>query len=234
MCTVSYIPLKKNGFLLTSNRDEAVNRATVIFPSTLTTNKSTVYFPKDGLAGGSWIACSENLTACLLNGAYLKHERAASYKISRGLMLLAAFSYKTVQQFIADYDFKEIEPFTLILVYKNETINLFEIRWDGSQLHFKELAAQKPYIWASATLYSPDVISQRQAMFDTLLHDFNYTQEEIIHFHSFKTEDHENGIMMNRGEKQTISITSIKSTSEATTMLYTDLMNPSTKTINVI
>ncbi len=234
MCTVSYVPLKGYDFILTSNRDEAISRAETFFPSSITANHIPVYFPKDSRAGGSWIASSGKLTACLLNGAFKKHTRETDYKISRGLMLLAAFDYDHVQQFTSNYDFKGIEPFTLILVYKNSDVELFEIRWDGVQIYFKELASHKPYIWASATLYTPEVIIQRETAFEILMSRFNYSQEEIIDFHSFQTEDNENGIMMNRGEKRTISITSIKSTSQATTMLYNDLIAQKTKTISII
>lgn len=230
MCTVSYVPLKGYDFVLTSNRDEAVTRANTLFPASLDTKNGKVFFPKDSLAGGTWIASSSNLTACLLNGAFKKHTRESSYRLSRGLMLLAVFDYDTVQQFISNYDFKAIEPFTLILIYKNEDVELFEIRWDGEQLYFKELVSHKPHIWASATLYTPEVIAERQAAFDTLMRHYNYSQEEIITFHSFQSDDQENGIMMDRGEKRTISITSIKSTTQEVSMCYHDLISQNTKT----
>lgn len=233
MCTVSYVPLKGYDFVLTSNRDEAVSRSEVTFPSTLSVNNQPVIFPKDSLAGGSWIASSSTLTACLLNGAFKKHERTPPYRLSRGLVLLAVFEYASVNAFIEQYDFKGIEPFTLILVYKTNDVELYEIRWDGERIYFKELASHKPYIWASATLYQPDVIEQRQASFAQVMGNFNYTQEEILAFHSFKNEDLENGIMMDRGEKKTVSITSIQSIENETSILYQDLIAQTVKTTHI-
>lgn len=230
MCTVSFVPLKGYNYVLTSNRDEAISRSEVTFPVSTTINNTTVHFPQDGLAGGTWIATSGELTACLLNGAFIKHERQTPYRLSRGLMLLAAFEYQTAEEFINTFNFKGIEPFTLVLVYKRNNLELFEVRWDGTRIYFKELHSHKPYIWASATLYSPETVAERNSLFTTFMATFDYTQAAIVNFHHFEGGDKENTIMMDRGNLKTISITSILS-EESTSITYNDLTKESNQTL---
>lgn len=232
MCTVSFVPLKGYNYILTSNRDEAISRSEVHFPVTKTINDTTVSFPQDGLAGGTWIATSGELTACLLNGAFVKHERQTPYRLSRGLMLLAAFEYRTAEEFVNTFDFKGIEPFTLVLVYKRNTLELFEVRWDGTRIYFKELLSHKPHIWASATLYNTETVNERNNLFNTFMATFDYTQSSIVSFHHFEGGDKENTIMMDRGSLKTISITSILS-EESTSITYNDLTKESNQTFVV-
>ncbi|MBK6665833.1 MAG: NRDE family protein [Saprospiraceae bacterium] len=71
MCTVSYMPTK-SGFILTSSRDESKVRK-ALPPATYHLHGQDLVFPKDILAGGTWIAASERgQVACLLNGAFDK------------------------------------------------------------------------------------------------------------------------------------------------------------------
>lgn len=229
MCTVTYVPLKGYDFILTSNRDEAITRTEVAFPSKSLIATHQTVFPKDGKAGGTWIATSKKLTVCLLNGAFVKHQSTPPYRMSRGKMLLAAFEYEDFETFKSSFDFKGIEPFTLVLVYRsNSEVLLYEMRWDGVKLYSKELYSHKPYIWASATLYSDDVIKERKQLFANFYESFGYTQQEIIAFHQFENGDKENAILMDRGDKKTISVTSISSLQEGVTITYNDLIQSTT------
>ena len=74
MCTVSYLPLSQTDYILTSNRDETVERP-VCFPiNQYLIGERTVYFPKDQQAGGTWIATTgDSVTLCLLNGGFEPH-----------------------------------------------------------------------------------------------------------------------------------------------------------------
>lgn len=232
MCTVSFVPLKGYDYVLTSNRDESVSRSEVNFPISKEINGHQVNFPQDGLAGGTWIASSGEITACVLNGAFTNHERQTPYRLSRGLMLLAAFEYDSAEEFAKSFDFKGIEPFTLILVYKHTDVELFELRWDGTRVYFKELLAHKPHIWASSTLYSDDVIKERKELFSEFMSRFDYQQDSIINFHHFEGDDKENTIMMDRGDLKTISISSILS-SDIATITYNDLVEGNKSTLEL-
>ena len=68
MCTVTYLPLENNQFILTSNRDESPMRRTIP-PTKYDTQGVALVYPKDELAGGTWIGIREkNRLVCLLNG----------------------------------------------------------------------------------------------------------------------------------------------------------------------
>lgn len=74
MCTVTYIPTK-NGFCFTSNRDEKASRET-IQPTIYINNGMELIYPKDKVAGGTWVAADgKNRIACLLNGAFEGHKK---------------------------------------------------------------------------------------------------------------------------------------------------------------
>ncbi len=70
MCTVTYLPLGNNNFILTSNRDETPLRKTIP-PKEYDENGVELTYPKDELAGGTWIGLSDkNRLVCLLNGGF--------------------------------------------------------------------------------------------------------------------------------------------------------------------
>jgi hypothetical protein len=224
MCTVSFLPLDRGDYLLTSNRDERVNRP-ALPPELYDLHGQWILFPKDPEAGGTWIATSHHLTVCLLNGAFEAHVPKGPYKRSRGLVLLDAFSFEDSQDFAFQYSFEGIEPFTMILV---EEESLTELRWDGSTLTNTPLPIHEPRIWASATLYSKEIIDKRTRWFDqwTIQHP-DPTLEGIRDFHRFAGDgDPENDLRMNRNDfLKTTSITTVARLKRRTRMVYEDLIS---------
>ena len=57
MCTVTFLPLSNNDFILTSNRDEQRQRET-LHPKIYEEDGIEMLFPKDKVAGGTWIGAS--------------------------------------------------------------------------------------------------------------------------------------------------------------------------------
>lgn len=129
MCTVTYLPVSVHSFILTSNRDEKIIRRVALTPQTNSIGEQIILYPKDTQGGGTWIATTAEKTICLLNGAFKPHQRVDHYKHSRGKVVLAAFEYTSIYDFITHYDFRGIEPFTLVIV---ENYQLYELRWNGS------------------------------------------------------------------------------------------------------
>lgn len=225
MCTVTYVPQSKGGFILTSNRDEAPHRS----PRQITQvalYQQRILFPRDTEAGGTWIAASDkNRVVCLLNGAFLYHKHQPPYRKSRGLMLLEAFEYQSLAAFIKNYNFCKIEPFTLVL--RDQTA-LRELRWDGSRKYVQVLDPQARHLWASATLYSPGVIAKRKQWFEHWqAEQEQYEAPQIMSFHKSAGEgDPRNDVVMNRdGLVQTVSITQISNDHSEIQMGYHDLVN---------
>lgn len=211
MCTLSFYPkpTEKSGFILTFSRDEAPNRSSI---EVIKDPKRGVIFPKDALHGGSWLAMSEHTgrVTCLLNGAFTLHKRQLPYRKSRGLVLLESFDYALPTDFCEQYDFDNIEPFTLLML---ENQSFIEFRWDGMQRHIKHLSRSIPQMWSSATLYDPSVQSRRKGWFYDFLQENNgfVHQTDLWQFHKTERPDEpENALMMRRPTGvQTVSLTQI-------------------------
>lgn len=221
MCTVTYVPLQR-GFIITSNRDEHFARQTHP-PQKF--NHGLIY-PKDALAGGTWIAAHENgRVACLLNGAYVKHKHQPPYKKSRGIILLESFSYHDAEEFIQTINLDGVEPFTLILADVNK---LLELRWDETQKHITTKSKTQPHLWASATLYQGEAQTIRQQWFAQWLEKFKGNENRnILQFHRGRHgNDIENDILMQRPNGvKTVSVSQVIIQKKSSKFTYVDLMD---------
>lgn len=213
MCTVTFIPTN-DGFYFTSSRDEKASRTTIP-PKTYNVDGIELVFPKDKLAGGTWIASNPiGKTACLLNGAFINHQKAKHYDRSRGLILLESFNYNTTPEFCDAVQLINVEPFTLLtLDYQEGALNKFyELRWDGVNKHLKKLSHIDNQIWSSATLYAPSVQEARQSLFETWLQKHNdFEDKMILNFHNRKhgLNTNEDILMKGKGDLRTLSISQI-------------------------
>jgi hypothetical protein len=223
MCTVTFIPTNP-GFILTHNRDEAPSRSPQLI-SRAKTASDILLFPRDTKAGGAWVAASKSgKTACLLNGAFIKHHHAPPYRRSRGLMLLDFFEQQDAADFFTRYDFDGIEPFTF-LFFEDESVT--ELRWDGFQRHLKDLVPSQPHFWCSATLYPPEMQAKREQVFrgwlNRTLHPLPST---LYRLHlTGSIGDPENDFVMNRGGRVcTVSITQVVNSKNILRMHYFDLL----------
>jgi uncharacterized protein with NRDE domain len=230
MCTVTFLPLNNTSFILTSNRDESRLRKIALPPEKYRIHDTDVYFPKDADANGTWFAAADRFTLCILNGAFEPHEHKPPYRLSRGLMLLDFFKYKNVQDFYSQYDFKGIEPFTLLIFEQSPVVSIHEIRWDGNKIYTDSKDASIPQIWSSAQLYPKKVIQEREEWFNEWLKAKNeFTVESIVRFH--KTGGNGNSytdLLMNRdGVVFTVSITSVKRDETEGVMRYEDMISKS-------
>ncbi|MDO8365407.1 MAG: NRDE family protein [Saprospiraceae bacterium] len=184
MCTVTYLP-RPSGFILTHNRDEAPSRSSPTIVQEKTPGGETLLFPRDSLAGGTWIATSRRgRTACLLNGAFTLHKRVLPYRSSRGLILLDFFDWENPDTFFQKYDFEGIEPFTMLcfeqgqlpesLKLSGSSLNrIYQFRWDGQQRYLENLPVDQAHFWCSATLYPPEMQVRREQVFREWLTNYS-------------------------------------------------------------
>ena len=225
MCTVTYLPISDSDFILTSNRDEQPSRKT-IEPKEYVEDGVKLTYPKDELAGGTWIGISDkNRLVCLLNGGFESYERKTSYRMSRGIIVKAILKSDNFESYIDDFDFKGIEPFTIVLVDWNSNLKTYELVWDGKEKHFSKLK-NEPKIWSSSTLYTKEEKQLRRDWFvNWLINHSEYNQQEILKFHhNSEIGTPENSIKMKRTYVETVSVTSVKKSSENTTMNYEKLI----------
>jgi uncharacterized protein with NRDE domain len=224
MCTVTYLPLGNNNFILTSNRDETPLRKTIPL-ETYKENSVELTYPKDALAGGTWIGAStKNRLVCLLNGGFKNHTRNRYYKISRGVIVKKILSTDNGVAYINNFDFTDIEPFTLILIDYHLQLEAYELVWDGIKKHFKKLA-EEPKIWSSSSLYTEEMKVLRKEWFsDWLAENDAFQQEKIVDFHQNENLGNtEISLKMKRAFVETVSITSVKKIASNVEMTYLDV-----------
>jgi hypothetical protein len=222
MCTVTFIPFH-NSFFITSNRDESPGRKAKELTSLHLTGDTIIHFPLDDESGGSWIAMSEKGRAvCLLNGAFEAFVPEPSYRISRGKVVVHAALDPDITAFIKNYELNGIAPFTLLIFEKEKFVQLI---WDGTHRHINDLAADKPEIWSSVTLYPFEVREKRRKLFESWLQQTaTFDREAIMKFHQFTQDDPRNDFIMNRNDiVRTLSITSIELTDSKASLLHLDL-----------
>ncbi len=227
MCTVTYVRVK-DGFILTSSRDEKVYRET-IRPKSYALSSQILTYPEDALAHGTWIAHSDTKRmSCLLNGAFEKHTKKSSYRKSRGLILLDSFNYSSIDLFIQDVNLEDIEPFTLLMIDYKEDFIFKELVWDGKSKYVNNIEQNRPNIWSSSTLYDSNDRAMRKSWFDDWI--VKYRNDEsfnIFQFHDTNHSDLSNKdiVMKRENDLQTVSITQIQITNELACMKYYDFKN---------
>lgn len=235
MCTVTIIPKNNNGFLLTSNRDEAPNRISLA-PEFYDVENTKLLFPKDEIGGGTWIGISEkNRVICVLNGGFEFHERKANYRLSRGVVAKDFLVAENIIDVIETYNFEDIEPFTIVIVDWNSNLKFYELVWDGINKHFTKLALE-PKIWSSSTLYNESMRKERLQWFEDFKSDNKLYADSVLRFHKTAGgNNHDYALVMNRGFVKTTSITQVEKQSNALHMRYESLHKneASTKTFNL-
>jgi hypothetical protein len=206
MCTVTYIPLKKNDFILTSSRDVPFAREKALHPKKYIEDSIDITYPKDGKASGTWIGySSKNRLICLLNGGFKNHISKKSYRKSRGIIVKDLLKENDIFSALSKINLKNIEPFTLVIVDWNKKLQLIELVWDGHNKHIKKLNQVK-HIWSSSTLYNEEMKQLRKDWFaDWKLED---KQKDILKFHhNAGIGDCNVDVIMKREKVGTVSIT---------------------------
>lgn len=228
MCTLTYLPTRE-GFLFTSNRDESTAREPAVFPSFSQSKSGTLLMPLDPQGGGTWILAAENgEAACLLNGAFVNHQRTPPYRKSRGRVIVESFDYPHVDDFLKEYNFENIEPFTLIKVTRSSgEMVLHEIRWDGHLLKHSLADSCQAHIWSSVTLYDEQMRAKRRQWFEEWLSlgkEFTLQNIQDFHLHGGEGDPTVDFKMTRSGGLQTISISSMRVTKAHTHMQYFNLL----------
>ncbi len=224
MCTVTFFPKGETDFILTSNRDEAISRKTLA-PEEYELEGEKLLFPKDELAGGTWIGLSsKNRLLCLLNGAFVTHIKKDSYIMSRGNLVKQLLVSKNAVQDITAFNFLGIEPFTLLLVEWTQQLSLYELVWDGEEKYFTQLSLE-PKIWSSSTLYSATMKKEREKWFAAFLESKKLNRVSISNFHRHAGIGNKDmDLQIDRGLLKTVSITQVEKDKNKLMMQYRNLL----------
>ncbi|MDN3666696.1 NRDE family protein [Algibacter miyuki] len=220
MCTVTIFPKGNNGFVLTSNRDETPNRKTLA-PDFYTIKNTTLLFPKDELAGGTWIGISEkNRLICLLNGAFENHKKKSNYRYSRGIVVNDFLIADNIEICMKNYLLDDIEPFTIVVADWNTNLAFYELVWDGHKKHITKLPLE-PKVWSSSTLYNQNMKAERLQWFENFKAENELTAESALKFHKTAGKSNSDyGVIMNRNAIKTTSITQVNKINDHIEMRY--------------
>lgn len=224
MCTVTYIPLGNNDFILTSSRDVPYKRERASHPEKYVEEGIDLWYPKDGKAGGTWIGLSsKKRLICLLNGAFKYHTSRSNYKKSRGLIVIELLRAKNLKTALKTVDLIGVEEFTLTIIDWGQKLELIEFVWDGVDKHLK-LMPQEPHIWSSSTLYDENVKQLRRNWFADWQKQNDFSQDHILNFHhNAGIGDPNIDVLMDRKLGGTVSITSIKKEDNSISLNYEDV-----------
>ena len=162
---------------------------------------------------------------CLLNGGFENHKREGYYKMSRGIIVKNILFVDDAVNYIHLFDFKDIEPFTLVLVDWNIGLKSYKLVWDGTKKHFKKLT-QEPKIWSSSTLYTHKMKELRKGWFaDWLATNDQFSKDKILSFHKNEHLGSPNiSPKMKRKFIETVSITAVEKRNENIEMSYYDFL----------
>lgn len=214
MCTVTFLPLNNDNFILTSSRDVPFSRKKAQFPKSYIEDGTKMFYPKDGEAGGTWIGTSDKKRLiCLLNGGFQNHQQKESYTKSRGIIVKDLLKADDISLACKEIDLGNVEPFTLVIVEWDFHLFLFEFVWDGNQKYLKILP-KEPKIWSSSTLYSEEMKAMRLQWFSDWNSKVKWkntgTKDKILEFHHKAGIGNPNiDVIMKRPKVGTVSITQV-------------------------
>ena len=228
MCTVTFIPVEKKVFLV-SSRDECHTRKDALKPAFYKIPGGKLLYPKDTEAGGTWIALHENGNAVvLLNGGKKAHDADPPYRKSRGLVLLDLVAAPSPSALFLSMDLDNIEPFTVVCL---DSGRLWEAVWDGEHRSVSRKDEKKPQIWSSVTLYDQSARAMRENWFEEwLVKKTAPSMNDVLDFHRNTGDGNlHNDLLMNRGgHLYTVSITAMEIGKTKGEMVYLDLRNDCT------
>ena len=228
MCIVSYVH-RKNGFILTSNRDENPNRKT-INPDYYFIDNQTFIFPKDKKAGGTWFAinCTKSQVGCILNAQQPHHKKSNQ---SRGVFLLNHLKKFRFYQNLTARHFQNLPPFEYLFIdYKQKYPQFRTYYWDGQKLLNKKSEPLKNELWSSKSLYSREKHSENLSSYNRWIkQNPNFNQESVMQLHEdyfvqgLKSKNfHRHQQTLNI---QTVSITSLSVDGDNKKLVYRDLIS---------
>jgi len=222
MCTVTFLPLGENEFILTSSRDVPFARKKAEIPQLYIEDGVEITYPKDGDAGGTWIGTSsKNRLICLLNGGFKNHISKKKYRQSRGLIVKNLLKSDVISEKLTSIDLNDIEPFTLVIVDWNKGLKLITFVWTGEEKQLTNMP-QETSIWSSSTLYDETTKKLREKWFSNWQQNkVPYQQKEIINFHKTAGDGNlETNVLMKREKGGTVSITSVTKINDSVQFFY--------------
>lgn len=226
MCTVSFIPISENQYLIGSNRDELKTRAQAIPPKIQ--GDGSWIAPIDTEANGTWFGVNQyGITLTLINNyqatnPLLDHRKDAK---SRGLIIpeLMPFSNeKAVSDWFEQMDETNFNPFDVIAVFPSP-MTVIRWSWDGKSFQ-KIIEKPESQIWVSAGFDLQKITEFRKQVFtNKILNSEEKPLKTLQNFHSSQhPEPGKFSVAMFQDEVQTVSSTLVQVGNKKIEGLYFD------------
>jgi hypothetical protein len=227
MCTATFYPTADGKFIFTSSRDEKLTRQPSTRIDRIERNGITVICPVDADAGGTWLAANDKGEIwCLLNGAFEKHTYSPPYKKSRGLLLLDAALSQEADNWKSLENLEGMEPFTLLKIRAGTIYNPQVFRWNGRELVEQPAQLLRPQIWSSATLYTPNIIKQREEKWEAYTRQVNKPNaSNILNYHKDKVETCMASLLLKNATHKTVSISQLEISASGINWYYTEFLS---------
>ena len=220
MCTLS-LHHSNNQLIVTSNRDEHEQRPNSLLPTSQLLGGTTHLFAQDALALGTWLVVNEcGKFTVLLNGAFERHERQSSYRISRGQVLLKACSTNSVIDYLMNESLQDIEPFQVVHGNLSATSHFL---WDGNQKHCIHLPLKERHFFCSPTLYNEHQRRNLEMLHEKLSIPHGEEAKVLWNFHTL--EQSGNGLKLERLPMMTTSTSQCVITASHVHYHYLNHMN---------
>jgi hypothetical protein len=135
-----------------------------------------------------------------MNGAYHPNKKPGDYKHSRGLVPFHFLDFQDTKSFLADYHYRELEAFTLLVC---ATQGVEELIWNEREMEVRSHPAEQ-LIFQSAPLYNTEQQGFRKSLFNQFMAQNQAT--DILQFHTQpQTADPTLDILMKRPRVQSVS-----------------------------
>ncbi len=214
MCTVTILPLERDGFRIACNRDEANHRPSALSPQYRRFGDRTAILPIDPVSDGTWIAVNNaGLAMVLLNrNATNGSEIARSPARSRGTIitsLLHCDSLDDAKRSARELATESLAPFRLILVGQGEVVEASVV--DRRVLVVERTPAELPLLFTSSSLGDALVTPPRQQLFEEWFAGHEPTPDLQDRFHRHAWPDRKDvSVCMRRMDARTVSHTVIE------------------------
>jgi hypothetical protein len=206
MCTATWLTTT-DGYELFCNRDESRARLPATPPVILERNDVRFIAPRDGEAGGSWLAVNEHgLSVCLLNHYAADTARAPAPSISRGILLLSFADRRSPDDIARELWNARLDayrPFLLLILAPRVAPLL--LTWNGARVS-SDTGPAPPV--TTSSFDTAHIIRSRQAMFAGLGRAPDAALLEAYH----RSNDPRGGahsVCMSRDDAHTVSLSHI-------------------------
>ena len=136
---------------------------------------------------------------------------------------------------LQSYNFSNIEPFTIVVVDWNSSLEFIEVVWDGLNSYIKSLNLSS-YIWSSSTLYNEAQKAERKSWFESFKSENQLNAATFLEFHKTARKGNlDFGVIMDRETVKTTSMTQIEKIDNTITMRFEEFSSGkvSTKTLRL-